>query len=126
VGARAFPLTITALLLAACPGAADPVAKEAQSVIDRTVPRRGHMIPGDSLRRHGQALRATWRVEVEIPWDAYADWVSGQLPEYRLAAREADTLLFSRVLEGDVYYVALKRVPNEGVLVEARFEAHPF
>jgi hypothetical protein len=25
-----------------------------------------------------------------------------------------------------VYYVARKRGPNEGVLVEARFEAHPF
>jgi hypothetical protein len=91
------------------------------------VPRPGRIIPGDSLRREGQALRATWTVEVDMQWSAYADWVASQLREFRLANREADALRFSRPLEGDVYYVTLERRPSDGaLLVEARFEARPF
>jgi hypothetical protein len=85
------------------------------------------MIPGDSLRREGQALRATWTVEVDMEWNAYADWVASQLQEFRLANREPDALRFSRPLEGDVYYVSLERRPRDAaLLVEARFDARPF
>jgi hypothetical protein len=103
------------------------VAKDVQSVIDRTVPPHGRIVTSDSPRRAGQLLRASWVVEVDMQWDGYADWVATQLREFRLASREIDALRFSRPLADDVYYVTLKLRPHEGaLLVEASFEAHPF
>jgi hypothetical protein len=96
-------------------------------VIDRTVPNQGRVIPGDSPRRVGQTLRASWSIEIEMPWEAYAGWVVKQLPEFRLRASEPGTLRFSRPLAGDVYYVTLSLMAGSGALqVEATFRAEPF
>jgi hypothetical protein len=105
----------------------DAVPRDAQSVIDRTVPNQGRVIPGDSPRRAGQTLRASWSIEIDLSWEAYAGWVVKQLPEFRLQASEPGTLRFSRPLAGDVYYVTLRRMAGPGALrVEATFQADPF
>jgi hypothetical protein len=119
-------LLVAVLTLAACTRQNDPVAADVQSVKDRTVPRNGRLIPGDS-RRHDQALRVTWDIEAEMSWNDYAAWLKTRLPEFRLVSHDAEALRFGRALEGDAYSVTVKRSTGEGsLLAHVSFEARPF
>ena len=128
-GIRSRPLVVALATLVplACLEQPNQVERDIQSVQDRTVPHGGHLISGESARRKGQALWASWQVESNMPWEAYGGWIKTQLSEFRLARSEADSLRFSRSLDGDVYYVTLKRSPRQGhLLVDVTFQAEPF
>lgn len=119
-------LLVAVLTLAACTRQPDPVKADVQSVKDRTVPRNGRLIPGDSPR-HDQAIRVTWDIEAEMSWNDYAAWVETRLPEFRRVSGDAEALRFSRALEGDAYSVTVERSTRKGsVLAHVSFEARPF
>lgn len=124
---RALVVGLAALALAACVKQLDPIEAGIQSVRERTVPAKGRLLSGYPPSRRGQVLRASWEIETEMEWDAYAAWVKGQSPDFKAASSEPGALRFSRPLEGDVYSVTLKPQPLGGsLLIEATFEASPF
>jgi hypothetical protein len=112
---------------AACSKPADPIAADIDSALERTVPPRGRVTLSYPLSRARGAASATWQVETELDWHAYAAWVELRLAEYRVAERGPDRLRFTRQLEGDSYTLTLAGKPDSKSLrVDASFEARPF
>ena len=113
--------------LGACGAPLARVRADAEAVRERTVPPGGWLAAASPLRRDGHSARASWRVETELAWSAYAPWVEQQLGEFRVAERGRGLLRLSRQLEGDLYVLALVARPgSRGLTVEASFEALPF
>jgi hypothetical protein len=126
-----LPRCAVAICLAAfglfCCFEPDPIGRDIQSVKDLSVPPGGRLMPLDGPRREGQRVRATWEVETDMAWDAYAAWVTAQLPEFQVRANDAEGLRLSRPLEGDVYTLTVRRkAANERPLIDVTFEAQPF
>jgi hypothetical protein len=124
-GAVAVGLAVLGLVC--CAKEPDPIGRDVQSIKDRSVPPGGRLIPSYGPGRGGQVFRASWEIEADIAWSAYAAWLVAQLPEFRVRADDGEALSLSRPLEGDVYILTLRRKPAEkGLLVEATFESRPF
>ena len=104
----------------------DPIRRDIQSVKDRSVPPGDRLIPSYGPRREGRILRASWEIETEMAWSAYAAWVVAQLPEFQVRGSDGDGLRMSRPLEGDVYTLTFRRKPADQGLVEVTFVAQPF
>ena len=122
-----LPLGLAAIALSGCGSTPDPIDRDVDSVKARSIPPGARLSEVTSLRREHETAHAEWQLEIGMPWDAYADWVTPRLSEYRLVRRDGSGLLFSRQLDADVYVVELKRKPGEKDLtVQASFEARPF
>lgn len=123
---RAVAVGLAVLGLACCAKEPDPIGRAVQSVKDRSVPPGGRLIPSYGPGREGQVFRASWEIDTDMTWSAYATWVVAQLPEFQVRANDVDSLRMSRPLEGDVYTLTLRRKPAQKSVIEATFEARPF
>jgi hypothetical protein len=116
-----------ALALAGCAQRQDPIAADAESARERTVPSGGRVVRASPLRRETHSARASWEIETGMAWNAYAAWVQGRLGDYRLVERGPDRLRLTRALAGDVYVLVLVAKPgSRSSTIEVSFEAAAF
>lgn len=124
---RRLVLALVGLTLAACANQPDPIATDVESAKDRTVPPGGHITSSYSWQRDRQSARASWEIETELAWNAYAAWVEPRMGKYRLVERGQDRLRFTQQLEGDYYSLVLVAKPSsKSHTIEVSFEATPF
>jgi len=110
-----------------CAKPPDPIAHDVAAITDRTVPHGGRLVLAYPLRREGDLARASWQIEAETSWEAYAEQVIERLPEFRVAERRQGRLRLLRALAGDQYHLEVAGEERGRTLViQLAFEAQPF
>ena len=121
---RGFAAVLLAILMnSAC--AADSIDLQVTDAVSRTTTDRG-LLPSVTVRRTRSGVHAEWRVEVSEPIEVYRQRLTAQLaPEYALRESTPQEAIYSRALEGDVFYLRAE-MPAGSHSVSFSLDGEPF
>jgi hypothetical protein len=123
----AFALALVACTDEATSGA---LSRELQAIEGFTIPPAANNVERASPETPGRTVaQRTWRFATDLTWDAYRQWVMGQLPNsarFQLKNETAQTLEFSKQVPGDFYHVEIRReADGPPVQIQVNFVGMP-
>jgi hypothetical protein len=119
---------VTALLVLGACGRDAAIRRQAQRVLERTVPPDAATPYLSALHRSDWRSEASWEFETKGEFPAYTRWVVDRMPAgFERVQTENGTLVFMRELDGDSQRVRLQIVQKGPPLrIRGTFTARPF
>ena len=119
-----FAAVLLAILMNnAC--AADSIDLQVTDAVGRTTTDRGPL-PSITVRRTRSGVHAEWHVDISEPIDVYRQRLTAQLaPDYVLRQSTPQEAIYSRALEGDVFYLRAE-MPAGRHSVSFSLDGEPF
>jgi hypothetical protein len=119
-------LLITLFLGALQCHATDPIDEEVERLTASIVPPNSKQMSSAPVSRDAKSANAQWIFECRMGWVRYTQWLQEVIaPDYEIKRATSETLVFRRILDGDIYTVTFQSADSGRVIV-ARFLAEPF
>lgn len=119
----------SSLAAAGCDGGHSERGPDPHELVRLTTPANGRAVDFSGVQQtRGSGFRASWRVEAPVAWDAYCDWVEGQLAGVmKRGTRTDSTLTLRKSLSGDAFVLTIETSSTAMPLrVDVVFMGYPY